>query len=386
MSVIKARLESGNTNVYFELPCNEETLQIGLVQLNAPVDDAAMLTMTDIIEPAEFKFLNGQKVNLDELNYLAKRMDSFTPTEQSQLFVASDKTNATTVKELINLTFNLHHFTLVQDVSNVANIGRMYVLNTRGGIPVSGENPEEFAEIGRNLIKQGKTEMSERGLLVYNPLEKLEEVYDGINFPEYDWEGKSLLQVAIYSKGHKEYVYLPDNNSAITKAMNRLSAVDEDDCRFSIESSRFTNDSLYDLFEYALENEGIEAVNNTLNKLAASRIDHDRLMAIIDYTDAKSMKDVDVLIDHDKDFGVIFGAEGDEDIGHYFIDNCDDYHISIELEEYFDFSAFGEAIQEEHEGRYIGENFVYYNGSASLSQITDLFEQKNEPEIEMGGM
>lgn len=320
MVAIKTRLENGNISVYFELPCNEETLQKGLNQMSAPVDDAAMLTMTDIIEPAEFNFLKGEKVNLDELNYLAKRMDSFTPMEKCQLFVASDKTSATTVKELINLTFNLHHFTLVQDVSNVANIGRMYVLNTRGGIPVSEENQVKFAEIGRKLLNEGKTEMSERGLLVYNPLEELEELYDGINFPEYDWEGKSLLQVAIHSKGHKEYVYLPDNKSAISKAMNRLSAVDEDDCRFSIESSRFTNDSLYDLFEYALENEGIEAVNNTLNKLANSQIEHDRLMAIIDYTDAKSMKDVDVLIEHDKDFGVIFGAEGDEDVGHYFID------------------------------------------------------------------
>ena len=45
------------------------------------------------------------KVNLDELDYLAKRLDSFDVGESSQFQVMAEKLNLTSMKELINLTF-----------------------------------------------------------------------------------------------------------------------------------------------------------------------------------------------------------------------------------------------------------------------------------------
>ena len=45
------------------------------------------------------------KVNLDELDYLAKRLDSFDVGESSQFQVMAEKLNLTSMKALINLTF-----------------------------------------------------------------------------------------------------------------------------------------------------------------------------------------------------------------------------------------------------------------------------------------
>ena len=45
------------------------------------------------------------KVNLDELDYLAKRLDSFTVGEFSQFQAMAEKLNLASMKDLINLTF-----------------------------------------------------------------------------------------------------------------------------------------------------------------------------------------------------------------------------------------------------------------------------------------
>ena len=60
------------------------------------------------------------KVNLDELDYLAKRLDSFDVGESSQFQVMAEKLNLTSMKELINLTFCCQQATVIK-------IGRAHV-------------------------------------------------------------------------------------------------------------------------------------------------------------------------------------------------------------------------------------------------------------------
>lgn len=50
--------------------------------------------------------LEGTQVNLDELDYLAKRLDSFDTGEAAQFQGMACKLNLTDMKDLINLTFS----------------------------------------------------------------------------------------------------------------------------------------------------------------------------------------------------------------------------------------------------------------------------------------
>ena len=52
------------------------------------------------------------------MNYLAKRLDSFDTMEMDQFLIGISMLDDPSLKNLINLTFNIDHFTLVQDVSN----------------------------------------------------------------------------------------------------------------------------------------------------------------------------------------------------------------------------------------------------------------------------
>ena len=73
------------------------------------------------------------KVNLDELDYLAKRLDSFDVGESSQFQVMAEKLNLTSMKELINLTFCCQQATVITDFTNLKEVGRDHYMNIHGG-------------------------------------------------------------------------------------------------------------------------------------------------------------------------------------------------------------------------------------------------------------
>ena len=62
--------------------------------------------------------LEGCKVNIDELDYLAKRLDGFDAVEITQFQAMADKLKLTDMKDLINLTFSCQQATVIADFSD----------------------------------------------------------------------------------------------------------------------------------------------------------------------------------------------------------------------------------------------------------------------------
>lgn len=63
-------------------PCSEKELTSALMEINA-MSDTSELFVTEVEYPKELGFLKDRFVNLDELNYLAKRFDSFCEARKS---------------------------------------------------------------------------------------------------------------------------------------------------------------------------------------------------------------------------------------------------------------------------------------------------------------
>lgn len=77
--------------------------------------------------------LEGSKVNIDELDYLAKRLDGFDAVEVSQFQAMADKLKLTDMKDLINLTFSCQQATVIADFSDLESVGRAHYMNTHDG-------------------------------------------------------------------------------------------------------------------------------------------------------------------------------------------------------------------------------------------------------------
>ena len=188
--MIKIRIKNADHEIDVRFPISENELYAKLAEIHAIEEKDAPQSafVTEVYWPEEFSMLKDRFANLDELNYLAKRMESFDYHEYDQFLIGITKLQNPTEKDLINLTFNLDHFTLCKDVSSYGKIGREYVMNTQGAVPANDEDDPKYAAIGKELIDKGLAQITGKGLLIYNPFDELTEVYDGQTFPEYYYE------------------------------------------------------------------------------------------------------------------------------------------------------------------------------------------------------
>ena len=124
-------------------------------------------------------------VNAEELNYLAKRLDSFDTGEAAQFQAMAHKLELFELKDLINLTFCCQQTTVITDFSDLAAVGRDHYMNLHGGSAKTEElDALDGKEIARQLIENGGGTITPYGVVYDNGM-KLEQVYDGRFFPCY---------------------------------------------------------------------------------------------------------------------------------------------------------------------------------------------------------
>ena len=115
-------------------------------------------------------------VNVEELNYLAKRLDSFDTSEAAQFQAMAHKLELFELKDLINLTFCCQQATVITDFSDLAAVGRDHYMNLHGGSASVDElNKLDSEETARRLIESGGGTITPYGVVYDNGM-KLEQV------------------------------------------------------------------------------------------------------------------------------------------------------------------------------------------------------------------
>ena len=384
--MIKIRIKNGDHEIDIRFPISESELYAKLAEVHAIEgrDAPQSAYVTEVYWPEEFIMLKDRFANLDELNYLARRMESFDYNEYDQFLVGITKLENPTEKDLINLTFNLDHFTLCKDVSSYGTIGRTYVLNTEGSIPTYDEDDPKYAAIGKNLIDRGLTQITAKGLLIYNPFDGLTEVYNGQTFPEYFYEN-TLASAEVSYNSRAELLLLPGEEIAIKKALARLGAPSDSDCEIGFYLNQGENGAWEKRIEGIIRSEGLYKTNNMLHSLDTDDMDWGKLTAAVELADVQSAANIAAVAEHLEEFGFLPDVRNESDIGHFLVDNVDEYTMSIEMEEYFDFPGFGEYFAEKHDGQFVNGGFVYFDSDRTLDEFLEELEPEDES-INMGGM
>jgi hypothetical protein len=352
-----------------------------------PTDTTLPFTVREIEHPDELSLLEGKDVNLDELNYLSKQLDSFTEDELMQFFVALEYQKADNLKDMINLAFNLDKFTLIRDVGDMIKVGRKYTLNTEGFIPADSSEDEKFAQIGKELLKTRQSIITDKGLLFVED-KPIVMVYDGKVFPPFAYYD-CIACVILEHEGRKESLFLPDSKYAIEKAVTRIGASSLEDCSCEISSLDARYEKLESYFDAVLSKEGINNLNSLLRIIDDNDVDPKKLCAAIDYAEVSSSKNIEILVENLDDFELIEDVcYGDDDsVGRFFVDSdyYDEYDVSDELRDFVDFSEFGEYMIEEKFGQYVCEGLLFYDGNHDVSEILDQLETEDNS-MTMGGL
>lgn len=382
--MIKVQIKNNEKFIDMAFPCSENMMAIWLEHIGIKNPNSTKVFVSNVIEPNELSFLKNRILDLDELNYLAKRMDSFFGNEELQFYEALKLEHFTEMKDLINLSFNLKKYALITDIGDMSKVGQEYLLNKNGSIPAYDENNPKYAEIGRQLLQSGQGVFTDYGLLFSDNSVPFEEIYNGQTFPAYLYNQCYCVGEIEY-EGKLEYVYLPDDVNAINKALRRLGTDSIENCNVTLCDFCAEYQPLFDAFNSILESESLYAVND-LARAVEYNIklqDLPKLSAVMEYADVCDAKSIIALAENLKSFEFVEDVEDNEELAQRWIENQDDLHISIELTDYFDFDQYGGDIVEDYNGKFIeGIGFVCMSGCECLD---DILYAENE-DIGMGGM
>ena len=132
-AMIQCMHENNYQNLTF--PSKEKELQILCDSLGIGNTAKTVITVRNIHNNERLSTLLSDKtVNLDELNFLMKRLDSFDQNELATFYAAAYAEKAKTMTELINLSFNTHYYSLVADFRDLNAVGRQMYLTEQIGI------------------------------------------------------------------------------------------------------------------------------------------------------------------------------------------------------------------------------------------------------------
>ena len=364
--MISLKIWHGPMRTTLTLPLPDGELQQELVKA---FRTAPSKVTADAISPQALSALDGKEIDLDELNFLVKSMERFTQYEQDQFFAAVQAEQVSDLKALINLSFNMDRYTLVQNTTDLAAIGRKYFLNKLGGIPVSELDKLDFEQAGRDLLVSGNGTPTTYGLLFENKDTPYREVYDGTTFPYYEHLGGAIAVAELEYGPKTEYLYLPEDELAIIKAARRMGAPSSDMCKATLTDFMVDDPTWMQHFENMLRDDGIGAVNELAAVFPKSSEGLEKLAAVVEYADVSDSSDILRLATHLEDFVFIKGAETDEDVGRHFVDHDSEYNVSPEVMDYIDFDSLGNQIGEDREGQFITDSFVCMDSGCSLEMI-----------------
>lgn len=381
--MILIKLKYGDQGLTLSFPCLHEYIRYRLAECGVDTEAVPKLLVESVAEPYAFSCLEGTYVNIDEINYLAKEIESLEEIQAEKLYAIIAYKSYKTPKELINAKFNLDCYTLVQDVQSINDIGRKHLSALKGGLTQEELDTVDFAKIGRELLDSGKGIYTEYGILFRNEELEYKEVYDGQVFPE-GWYGceKHVLEVEIGYNGKSEYVYLPEEDLAIKKSLKRLGAPSLKLCTYQLKGDCFADREWSEKFKRFLDTDSILAVNAFTKLLNGHYVNMDKLLKLSKYVEAETLGQVRKLAEQIDEFAYISEIADAEDLGEY-LTSCDpDYRVSEKLHPFLDHAGFGDAFLKEHDGRFIDGGCMYIrDGNKTLEELFKCEAPTDEPEL-----
>ena len=311
-------------------------------------------------------------VSVEELNYLAKRLDSFDTGEAAQFQAIAHKLELFELKDLINLTFYCQQATVITDFSDLDAVGRDHYMNLHGGCAKTEElDALDGEETARRLIENGGGTITPYGVVYDNGM-KLKPVYDGRFFPCYYYES-NVITVAVTSKAeledteHITWLFLPMVQEEIDRALLRAGITDPTDVRLRLEDSHLPNEvdvlldmeyeTLSDLSELAEATDGL------------SNADMEKLGAVAMLAEPKSAAQIKNLAESLDLFDFAPGTHTPEDYGKYMIRQSGRFEYDENLDAFYDYEKYGTERMNEEDGMFTDRGYVAYKGFFRMEEV-----------------
>ena len=373
------------TEDYDEIMGMMEQLEIG----NAVASDCYIESIDSWY--SSLKCLEGKTVNFDELDYLAKRLESYNEYEAAQFQSVVALRKAENLPELINLTFSSQQATVITNFSDLKEVGRDHIMTRNGGMMSREEaDTTDFEKVARELIGSGKGVVTPYGV-VYDNNMKMDRLYTkGSPFPIYYYEPPTLVVEMTSARkpyrpdneADKTWLFLPMSTKQLEHAMMRAGLVSFDDMRL-----RFVESNMPESVDAAInfEHEGILELNEMSKEIKAlPDADKAKLDAVAMYVQPQYAFQMKLLAENLDQFDFIPGVQNAEEYGRYMIQESGHFEYDPNLEAFYDYAGYAEQRMREQSGEFTLNGYVSYHGAMSIDEL--IMEDPSSQSMKMGGM
>lgn len=329
--------------------------------------------------------LKSQAVNVDELDYLAKRLESFDDYEAAQFQSMASKMKLSDIQDFINLTFSCQQATVITDFTDWEKIGRDHIIASHGGcIPT-----EEYSQLDKKaealkLILSGDGSVTPYGVVYDNGM-KLEPVYDGQHFPAYLYQP---CQLAIEIKpqdggtGPCDYLYFPAPDQQLARTLERAGATDAADARMQIGMDELPEEVSAQI---DLRKESLAEVNEMCRAIARlPPPERRKLDAAVLMAKPRYASEIRQLAENLEQFNFVPDVHTPEEYGKFMIQESGRFEYDPNLENFYDYKAYGEQKMIAENGQFNACGYIAYEGILSLEEL--MMDEPAEQGLHISGM
>ena len=340
----RAHPEYGEVTIPFPIPDEEYDHTMELLR-GLDIGDTLAQDCQIVRVESEYPVLTqleGTMVNVDELDYLTRRMNCFCSDEETQFLGMAHKMKLSDIKDFIDLASCCQKATVITDFSDLEKIGWDHFRNVTDGDMRSEEYKLwDGREAALALIESGQGTVTPYGVVYDNGM-VLEQHYGGQEFPAFP-DGSRFLALEIMPGGdfafHPPHLYLPAPMQQIERMMHRA---------------------------------GIDGLSD-----AHMLLDYHDLPEKV--AEPQNAYEICQLAENLDQFDFVPKVHTPEEYGKYMIQQSGHFEFDENLADFYDYRRYGEQRVEQENGGFTACGYVSYHGTLTLDEL-----MREEPAEEQG--
>lgn len=318
------------------------------------------------------KILEGQAVNLDELDILAHILDIKIDDGDGDNFEAMAAAKGLTdIRDLINLALCCEGATVITDFSKLRETGIDHYIRVNGGSALVSEvEKQDGLKIMTDLIASEKGVVTPFGVVYDNGME-VKQLYQNGIFPAVAYDSvlvEATLTPTVAPQEREELcLLLPMPEMRMERMLARAGFEAPEDYTVSCTCMGLPAE----VREIIRSNENhlseINRLCQTVKPMKAQ--DRDKLVAAVLYAKPKCPMQVRLLAENLDMFDFVPNVQTPEEYGRFMIQKSGHFDFDENLIGFYDYKGYGEQRTQSESGEFNKLGYISYNGAMSLSEL-----------------
>ena len=335
--------------------------------------------------------MTGTMANVDELDWLGRKLESFDQYELLQFSAAAERFGLYSADEMIDLSFCASEMTVISDFSDLERVGRKHYLTVNGAADTKELEKLDGKELAQALISGQPGTVTQFGV-VYDNGVQLKPVYNRKQLPQ-NWLAETcIMELEIGTNGAEaanahEWVQLPTSQIKLERAMLRAGIASCGEMQMLVSDSQFP-----DAVDCALdfEHESLFELNRLCHACSGFKEqDFVKLGAVCQMAKPACAANIRQLAENLDQFDFAPNVHTPEELGRYMIQRSGHYEYDENLEDFYNYGDYGVKRILQDDGVFVNRGYVSYHGTLTLDELMRSDPAENyqqEQEAKMEGM